>query len=131
LLNLTFTWRYPILAQSMLPDEQSTFYKMLGERIREARVSAGLKQEALAGFLKLSRVSIVNIEKGRQHPPLHLLWDISKLLNIEVTKLLPNIEPQDETPEKWKKLIQKQPIKDEKTQKKLLGFIEEMKSPDS
>jgi transcriptional regulator with XRE-family HTH domain len=115
----------------MLPAEQSTFYKMLGERIREARVSAGLKQEALAGFLKLSRVSIVNIEKGRQHPPLHLLWDISKLLNIEVTKLLPNIEPQDETPEKWKKLIQKQPIKDEKTQKKLLGFIEEMKSPDS
>jgi transcriptional regulator with XRE-family HTH domain len=112
----------------MTPHEILIFYKMLGERIREARINAGLKQEAFAGFLHLSRVSIVNIEKGRQHPPIHLLWDISKLLNIEVFDLLPKIELQDETPEKWKKLVQKQPINDKKTQEKLLGFIGEMKS---
>jgi DNA-binding XRE family transcriptional regulator len=111
----------------MLQNEQATFYKMLGDRIREARINARLTQETFAGFLNLSRVSIVNIEKGRQHPPIHLLWDISKLLNIDIVNLLPNIELQDETPEKWKKLIQKQPIDDLETQKKLLGFIEEMK----
>jgi|SRR5579863_4780569 len=115
----------------MQTDEKLAFYKMLGERIRIARVTAGLKQDALAGQLKLSRVSIVNIEKGRQHPPLHLLWDIAHLLDINVITLLPDFESHSPTPEKWKKLIDKQPINDENSHKRLMDFIGGIKSPES
>lgn len=37
----------------------------------------------------MSRVSIVNIEAGRQHPPVHVLWDIAQELDVELTFLLP------------------------------------------
>ena len=115
----------------MLEAEKKLFYRMLGERIRDARIAAGLKQDALAGQLGKSRVSIVNIEKGRQHPPLDLIWDIASLLKVEIVAILPDLEPQSDMPEKWKRLIEKQTINDEKSQEKLLGFIEKMKSPSS
>lgn len=119
---------YYLYFTNMQAEEKQAFYKMLGERIRGARITAGLKQDALAGQLNLSRVSIVNIEKGRQHPPLHLLWDMARLLDVELVKLIPEFESRSPTPEKWKKLIEKQPINDENTHKRLLEFIEGIKS---
>ncbi len=65
-------------------------YRILGARIRARRVELGLSQEALANKVRVSRVSIVNIEKGRQHPPLHLLWDIAETLSTNSNELIPN-----------------------------------------
>lgn len=111
----------------MIQTEQIKFYKILGSRIREARTNAKLKQETFAAFLNLSRASIVNIEKGRQHPPIHLLWDIAKVLNIAVTELLPHFEVGEKVNPQWKKIIAKESASKE-TKEKILGFIEEIES---
>ena len=65
----------------MTSEEQEIFYSLLGDKIKNAGLKAKIKQEAFAGFLKLSRASVVNIEKGRQRPTLHLLWVIAKVLD--------------------------------------------------
>lgn len=111
----------------MIQSEQSKFYVILGLRIREARTKSKLKQETFATFLNLSRASIVNIEKGRQHPPIHLLWDIAKVLNISVSDLLPNFEVGEKVSPQWKKIIAKESTNKE-TKEKILGFIEEIQS---
>lgn len=62
---------------------------MIGEKIRQAREKISLSQTKLAEKLGISRVSIVNIEKGRQHAPVHTLWDIAEQLGVEVAELIP------------------------------------------
>lgn len=66
-------------------------YRELGRKIREARERNGekLSQEKLAKRLKVSRASIVNIEAGRQHAPLHLLWKIAEALGTDLALLIP------------------------------------------
>jgi transcriptional regulator with XRE-family HTH domain len=67
-------------------------YREVGRRLRQARETQGLSQEKLAGQLKLSRASIVNIEAGRQRAPLHLLWQISEALGTDLGLLIPRRE---------------------------------------
>lgn len=77
----------------MLDKEQQTvFYEALGEKIRDARKRKNLNQEDLADKLGMSRVSVVNIETGKQRLPLHVLSDISELLNITISELLPEVK---------------------------------------
>jgi transcriptional regulator with XRE-family HTH domain len=66
-------------------------YRELGRKIRGARECCGekLSQEKLAKRLKVSRASIVNIEAGRQHAPLHLLWKIAEALGTDLALLIP------------------------------------------
>ena len=66
-------------------------YKAIGRRIREARERGVPKvsQAKLAQYLAISRASIVNIEAGRQHAPLHVLWQIAEKLDIELSMLIP------------------------------------------
>ena len=107
----------------MTDSEQKLFYEKLGGCIKQARLKAEIKQEAFAISLNLSRASIVNIEKGRQRPPIHLLWSIAKILNIEVTEMLPQFKASDTSLIEWKKIISKE-IKDDKlTGNKLYEFI--------
>jgi transcriptional regulator with XRE-family HTH domain len=109
----------------MTESEQENFYKLLGERIKDARTKTGLKQEAFASYLNLSRASIVNIEKGRQHPPIHVLFVIAKVLNIDVGELLPVFSASDEKlNDKLNKLITNQTKGDKDTEEKLRSFIE-------
>lgn len=69
-------------------------YRELGRKIRQARERSKEKvsQEALARRLGVSRTSMVNIEAGRQHAPLHLLWQIAELLGMDLTLLIPSRE---------------------------------------
>lgn len=69
--------------------EKEVFYKIVGERIKEARKAASINQDELARMIGMSRVSVVNIEKGRQSPPIHLLLEISNALRIEPGLLFP------------------------------------------
>lgn len=69
--------------------EKDTFYTQVGERIKDARKRAGLSQEDLAALIGLSRVSVVNIEKGRQSPPIHLVLEISNALNVSPGDFFP------------------------------------------
>jgi len=67
-------------------------YQMVGERIRNNRKRLNLSQAQLADKLNISRASVVNIEAGRQRPPLHLLWRIAEDLGTDLIKLVPSRE---------------------------------------
>lgn len=72
--------------------DEEALYRAVGERIRTARErqTTKLSQAALAKQLEVSRASIVNIEAGRQHAPLYLLWKIAKQLDVELLSLIPS-----------------------------------------
>jgi transcriptional regulator with XRE-family HTH domain len=72
-------------------DDVPRLYPVVGQKIRAARdrSTPRLSQDRLAKRLGISRASIVNIEAGRQHAPLDLLWKIAQLLDIELTMLIP------------------------------------------
>jgi transcriptional regulator with XRE-family HTH domain len=71
-----------------MPD-QTSFYKRVGQLIREARNRAELSQEDLGSAAHLRRSSISNIENGRQHILVHTLVEISDALGVEPETLLP------------------------------------------
>jgi transcriptional regulator with XRE-family HTH domain len=75
----------------MAMDDVEGLYPAIGRKIRAARERSTprLSQDKLAKRLGISRASIVNIEAGRQHAPLNLLWKIANLLDVELTMLIP------------------------------------------
>ena len=77
----------------MLSSEQvKLLYQSLGHRIKTERLNRNLKQGQFAMQLKISRASLVNIEKGRQRAPLHLIYSLSSLLKVELSDLLPEVK---------------------------------------
>lgn len=71
---------------------KENLYKIIGNKIRAQREKAHFTQNELGERLNLSRTSIVNIEQGRQHPYIHILWDITEIFVIDLSELLPNKE---------------------------------------
>jgi transcriptional regulator with XRE-family HTH domain len=80
-------------------DTKDALYQVVGRNIRDARERSvkKLSQEKLAQRLGVSRASVVNIEAGRQHAPLHILWQIAEALDTELVLLLPRREDLVET----------------------------------
>ena len=72
----------------MKKGEKTFLYKMIGENIRYYRMKSHYSQKELGEKVGKSRTSIVNIENGNQHPPIHLLIDISRELNVSIHKIL-------------------------------------------
>jgi transcriptional regulator with XRE-family HTH domain len=79
------------------PAHHSAFYEELGENIRNHRKRRKLSQDELAKLVSLTRTSLTNIEKGRQHPPVHTLCDIADQLKVDVSELIPSPAPLQET----------------------------------
>jgi transcriptional regulator with XRE-family HTH domain len=75
------------------------FYREFGRRLRQTREqgNVALTQHDLAERVGLSRTSITNIEKGKQHISLHMLFKLANALGIAPTELLP--DPQFALPE--------------------------------
>lgn len=69
--------------------EQALFYKAVGSKIKGQRVEMRLTQEDLGYVFNISRVSINNIETGKQRLPLHLLVAIAEFLFIPLPELVP------------------------------------------
>jgi transcriptional regulator with XRE-family HTH domain len=61
--------RMPETEQDAAELRRLEFQMLYGERVREARTAAGVKQDALADRLGLTRSSVANIEAGRQGNP--------------------------------------------------------------
>lgn len=116
----------------MTEQELSLLYAQLGYRIKGLRESAELNQSAFAEFLGLSRASIVNIEKGRQRPSLHLLLQISQILKVEISSIVAPLQyqfshsPMDEKMNlKWELTIDQSSENNQETREKLTSFITE------
>lgn len=74
-------------------EEQDIFYKKLGELIRQARKNDGnKKQEVLANELGFTRTWLSNIEKGNQRIQLHMLFDLARILKVDINELLPKMD---------------------------------------
>src|SRR4051794_36933979 len=73
-----------------MPSEDQV-YRAIGKNIRKTRerIKPRLSQTQLSKDLGVSRVSVVNIEAGRQHAPLYLLWRIAEQLGTELALLVP------------------------------------------
>lgn len=66
-------------------------YRYVGARLRRRRNELGMSQGELANAVGLLRTSVTNIEAGRQKAPLHILYKICAVLDIEVSVLLPPV----------------------------------------
>lgn len=76
--------------------DEKRLYKVLGERLKYLRENQDfstdkLTQAKLADEVGLERTSITNIEKGNQKVPLHVLYKICAVLQIQINDLLPNV----------------------------------------
>lgn len=80
----------------MTDRDKTRFYLEVGKAIRVARQKEKLNQKELSHKVGMSRASIVNIEKGRQHPPLHQLWQFSNALKVSIYDLIPDFEIKEE-----------------------------------
>lgn len=63
----------------------------IGKAIRENRKKAKITVEALSEATNLSKSSIVQIERGDQSTPIHNIYRIAEILNVDILKLLPNM----------------------------------------
>ncbi|MEV6014781.1 helix-turn-helix transcriptional regulator [Streptomyces sp. NPDC051997] len=62
--------------------------KVVGERLRAARLQANLTQEKVALAAEIDRPSIVRIEQGRQSPTLDTLIRIAAALDVPLADLV-------------------------------------------
>jgi len=67
----------------------SMLYKLLGSRIKNRREELEINQSFLGEKAEIGRASISNIEKGRQKPPLSVIYRICHELDIDVHSVLP------------------------------------------
>jgi len=65
-----------------------TFYKKLGAKIKRIRERKDLSQESLAKLLKISRVSLSQIENGERKISAEEIAMFSKIFNIASDVLL-------------------------------------------
>jgi|SRR5579864_3230751 len=65
-------------------------YREFGRSLRERRKAAGLSQNELASRAAMSRTSITNIEQGRQHVSLHILYILADAVGAKPADLLPD-----------------------------------------
>ena len=62
--------------------DSERLYQELGIRIEKKRKELGLSQAQLAQKIGKERTSISNIESGKQHAPLHTLYELSLILSL-------------------------------------------------
>ncbi len=85
---LTLRVSFCIFAIEMTENERSFLYQLIGNNIKKAREHANLSQKELSEALKKSRATIVNIEKGRHQPGIHMLLEITNILDINLSQLI-------------------------------------------
>lgn len=61
----------------------------IGQEVRRHRKAAGLRQEDLASRVNMTRVSVTNLEAGRQRTGLSTLWCIAGVLGVPLRELIP------------------------------------------
>ena len=73
--------------------------KHFGDRLREARVAAGMTQEELGFELGITKSSVSAWENGRETPSFRLLPELRRQLRCSLDELICGVQPADASPE--------------------------------
>lgn len=65
----------------------ATLKKMKRNKLKKIREEEGYSQEGLARELKITRQTIINLEKGRHLPSLKVALKISKVFNRKIEEI--------------------------------------------
>lgn len=103
--------------------------KHIGRRIYECRKAINMTQAELAACTGLTRTSITNIESGYQELPITQLYNVAKVLNVEVSDLLPEFKITEHDREQIhnsRKEFRKQQLEKQldKTNQKIVDLLE-------
>lgn len=71
-------------------EAQHEFYIRIGEKLRIKRTFLNLTQEDVSWLTNVSRVSINNIESGKQRSPLHFIISLCTILEIKIGDIVPD-----------------------------------------
>lgn len=73
-----------------MEDFNNVLYSLVGEKLKDLRLKKGLNQSELSDKISnIGRTSISNIEKGKQQPPLHVMYLICNQLDVDIHSILP------------------------------------------
>ncbi|MFT8312405.1 MAG: XRE family transcriptional regulator [Sporolactobacillus sp.] len=70
------------------PWEDGDAGKRIGANLRQFRTSRGMSMEHLANKIGISKLTLMNVERGEGNPTLSVIWKIANGLNIPVSALL-------------------------------------------
>lgn len=70
------------------PCEEGNVGKRIGAKLRQFRLNKGMSLDALARQIGVSKLTLLNIERGEANPTLAVIWKIAKGLNIPIAGLL-------------------------------------------
>ena len=84
-----------------------------GEKIRNARKSAGLTQRELARLLGVANTSISNWEKGLSRPDADMIQKLCQILHLQPNDFYGTVEPGSASP--------RRPVSDEEIKFALFG----------
>ncbi|WP_420847428.1 helix-turn-helix domain-containing protein [Microbacterium azadirachtae] len=83
----------PVSRSSTTPEQQEAWRqarKLVGAAVREARIQAGLTQEALALESGVTRNMLIHVEHGTRGVSFERLYDLAGALGIAPSRLLPD-----------------------------------------
>lgn len=105
--------------------EEQGFNKLVGQLIKDAREIAGVKQEVLSSYLGFkSRISITNIESGKQNIQLTTLVEIADYLKVPISSLIPPLETiKKNVSKKFVRNIGKEGVADSDSLEKIKDFV--------
>jgi len=76
-------------------DEATTaFLRLVGQRVRDSRLAAGLTQSTLERDARLLPVTVSKLERGEVDVTVHDLRRIADTLGVSMTALLPTSDDQ-------------------------------------
>lgn len=67
----------------------SDVFVRFGERLREARLRAGVSQERLAALAGLHRTYVSSVERGKRNVSLLNIERLAEALDVEMADLMP------------------------------------------
>lgn len=70
------------------PWEDGDAGKQIGANLRQFRTNRGMSMEQLAKKIGISKLTLMNVERGEGNPTLSVIWKIANGLNIPVSTLL-------------------------------------------
>jgi len=68
--------------------ELAELHRVVGVRVKEARLARGLSQQRLADLARIHRTYLGDIEQGQRNPSLDVLWRLARGCEVELTYLL-------------------------------------------